>query len=198
MSEGSLAGKTIGFGMCASHHNRAKAMHALAAVVAAGARAVPILSENAQSTATRHGSGEDWVNEAREITGERPLRTIPEVEPAGPQKWFDAMVVLPCTGSTLAKLANAITESPIHMGVKATLRNGRPVVLGIATNDALGLNARNLGVLLAARHFYFVPFGQDDPAAKPTSCEARFELIVPTLEEALRGRQLQPLLVAHR
>lgn len=191
----SLHGRTIGFGLCASHHNRHKAMAALQSVVDAGATVYPILSHNAQTVTTRHGTPDDWYAEAEDIAGRAPLTTIVEVEPVGPQRTFDAMVVLPCTGSTLAKLANAITESPIHMAVKATLRNGRPVVLGITSNDALGLNAKNLGILLAARNFYFVPFGQDNPAAKPTSCEARFELIVPTLEAALAGRQLQPLLV---
>lgn len=190
-----LAGRTIGWGLCASHHNRQRAMAALRSVVDAGAAVQPILSHSAQTVSTRHGTPDDWYVEAQRISGRDPLTTIPEVEPVGPQKTFDAMVVLPCTGSTLAKLANAITESPIHMAVKATLRNGRPVVLGITSNDVLGLNARNLGTLLAARHFYLVPFGQDNPDAKPTSCEARFELIVPTLQAALAGRQLQPLLL---
>lgn len=192
---GSLRGRAIGFGLCASHHNRQRAMAALQAVVDAGADVYPVLSHNAQTVSTRHGTPDDWYAEAKRIAGRPPLTTLVEVEPVGPLRMFDAMVVLPCTGSTLAKLANAITESPIHMAVKATLRNGRPVVLAITSNDALGLNARNLGTLLAARNFYFVPFGQDDPEAKPTSLEARFELVVPTLEAALAGRQLQPLLV---
>lgn len=189
-----LSGKVIGFGLSASHCNLEKAMAAVQSVRDAGARVVPVLSYNASTVETRFGKPEDWMTALEQITGERPKSTIPEVEPFGPQKLLDAMVVLPCTGNTLAKLANAITESPVHMAAKSTLRNSRPVILAVTSNDILGLNAKNLGILLAARHFYFVPFGQDNPFAKPTSVEAHFDLVAPTVVAALEGRQLQPLL----
>lgn len=189
-----LSGKVVGFGLSASHCNLERAMAAVQSVVDAGAKVIPVMSFNASTVETRFGKPEDWVNSLVAITGERPRTSLPEVEPFGPQKLLDAMVVLPCTGNTLAKLANAITESPVHMAVKSTLRNSRPVVLAVTSNDILGLNAKNLGILLAARHFYFVPFGQDRPHAKPTSVEAHFDLVAPTVVAALEGRQLQPLL----
>lgn len=190
-----LQGKVVGFGMCASHCNLERALGALEQLVQTGAEVIPILSHNTVNTATRFGSGLDWVRRTEEITGRPVLRDIPEVEPFGPKKTLDVMAVVPCTGNTLAKLANAITETPVAMAVKATLRNGRPVVLAVTTNDGLGLNAKNLGLLLAARGFYFVPFGQDHPFTKPTSIEADFDLLIPTIEAALEGRQLQPLLI---
>lgn len=191
-----LAGKKIGFAMAASHCNLDRSMKAMAQVVSAGAEVIPIFSHNVQTTATRFGRPDDWFAQARAISGREPLITVPEVEPFGPRKEVDSMVVCPCTGNTLARLANAINDSPVLMAVKATLRNGRPVILAITSNDILGMNARNLGMLLAARHFYFVPFGQDNPQGKPTSCDARIEeYLVPTIEAALAGRQLQPILL---
>lgn len=193
---GPLAGKKIGFAMAASHCNLDRAIAAMGQVVAAGAEVIPIVSFNVQTTATRFGTPAEWLEKIRRVSGREPLTTIPEVEPFGPRKEVDCMVVCPCTGNTLAKLANAINDTPVCMAVKATVRNGRPVVLAITSNDILGMNARNLGVLLAARHFYFVPFGQDNPTTKPTSCDARIEeYLVPTIVEALAGRQFQPLLL---
>lgn len=191
-----LSGRKVGFAMAASHCNLDRAMQAMAQVVAAGAEVIPILSHSVQTTSTRFGSPDGWFRQAAAIAGREPLTTIPEVEPFGPRKEVDCIAVCPCTGNTLARLANAINDSPVLMAVKATLRNGRPAVLAITSNDILGLNARNLGSLLAARHIFFVPFGQDNPAAKPTSCDARIEeYLVPTIAAALEGRQLQPLLL---
>lgn len=191
-----MAGKRIGMALAASHCNLQRAMGALRTLVAAGADVTPIFSHNVQSTTTRFGSPDDWLTQAEAITGKCPLTTIPEVEPFGPRVQLDLVLVLPCTGNTVAKLANAINDTPVCMAVKAQLRGGRPVVLAITSNDLLGLNARNLGTLLAAKHVYFVPFGQDSPLAKPNSLDARIEeFLVPTLEAALEGRQLQPLLL---
>lgn len=193
---GILAGRRIGFAMAASHCNLARAVKAMEQVVAEGAEVIPIFSHNVQTTETRFGTPDDWAREVERITGRRPLTTIPEVEPFGPRKEVDCTVVCPCTGNTLAKLATAINDTPVCMAVKATLRNQRPVVLAITSNDVLGMNARNLGFLLAAKGFYFVPFGQDNPQTKPTSVDARIEeFLVPTIAAALEGRQVQPLLL---
>lgn len=193
---GELAGRKIGFAMAASHCNLERAARALAQVAAAGAEVIPILSHSVQTVTTRFGGPEKWLEQVRAISGREPLTTIPEVEPFGPRQEIDCMVVCPCTGNTLAKLANAVNDSPVCMAVKATLRNGRPAVLAITSNDILGLNARNLGTLLAAKCIYFVPFGQDNPLGKPTSCDARIEeYLVPSIAAALDGRQLQPLLL---
>lgn len=193
---GVLENRRIAFAMAASHCNMDRALRAMAQVVAAGAEVIPVLSHSLKTTATRFGKPEDWIEQARAISGREPLTTIPEVEPFGPRREVDCTVVCPCTGNTLARLANAINDSPVCMAVKATLRNGRPVVLAITSNDILGLNAKNLGILLAAKGVYFVPFGQDNPVTKPTSVDARIEeYLVPTIAAALEGHQLQPLLL---
>ena len=132
---------------------------------------------------------------AAEICGTPPLTSIPEVEPIGPKKLLDALVIAPCTGNTLAKLANSIADTPVTMAAKSHLRNGRPVVIAVSTNDGLAGAAENIGKLLARKHYYFVPFGQDDPAKKPTSLIADFNQLPQALEAALEGRQLQPVLL---
>ena len=190
-----LAGKSIGFGITASHHNRERAFAAMQQVVEEGAAVVPVLSTNAVTTETKFGDGQSLMERVAAISGKAPLTTIAEAEPLGPKEPLDCMVILPCTGSTLAKLANAINDTPVLMAAKATLRNGRPLVLAISTNDGLGLNAANLGRLLAARNVYFVPFGQDNPRVKPTSLDADMNQVVDTILEALEGRQLQPILM---
>lgn len=193
---GELEGIKVGFALTASHCNLERAIQAMARVKSVGAEVIPIVSGNIQSTATRFGAPADWLARIRAVAERDPLTTIPEVEPFGPRKEVDVMTVCPCTGNTLAKLANAINDTPVCMAVKSTLRNGRPVVLAITSNDILGMNARNLGALLMARNIYFVPFGQDNPHAKPTSVDARIEeYLVPTIAAALAGRQLQPLLL---
>ena len=192
----SLAGKRVGVAMAASHCNLQRAMDGMRTLVSEGADITPIFSHNVRMTSTRFGQPEDWLAQAEAITGKRPLTTIPEVEPFGPRIQLDCMLVMPCTGNTVAKLANAINDTPVCMAVKAQLRNSRPVVLAVTSNDLLGLNARNLGTLLATKHVFFVPFAQDNPQAKPNSLDARIEAyLVPTLEAALQGRQLQPILL---
>lgn len=196
MSQARLTGKRIGVAMAASHCNLARAMRQLELLVAEGADVVPVISNNVRTTETRFGKPDDWITQIERITGKHPLSTIPEVEPFGPRIQLDCLAVMPCTGNTLAKLANAINDSAVSMAAKAQMRNHRPVVLAITTNDGLGMNARNLGALLMARNIYFVPFGQDNPKGKPTSLDANIEdYLVPTILEAMEGRQIQPLLL---
>jgi dipicolinate synthase subunit B len=191
-----LRGRTLGWALCGSHHTVRRVLEVMARVRGLGAEIVPVLSETLRTTATRHGTPEGWWAAVTETAGREPLTTIPEVEPFGPGRTLDALLVAPCTGNTLAKLANAVTDSAPLMAAKAQLRNERPVVLAISSNDALGLNARNLATLLNCRHVYFVPFGQDSPHEKPRSLVAHFDLCPEAVAAALEGRQLQPLLRA--
>ncbi len=154
----------------------------------------PILSEAAYRTDTRFGLAAAFVKELREICGREPITAIEEAEVLGPRKLLDALAVVPCTGNTLAKLAAGIADTPVTFACKAHLRNARPVVIGISTNDGLAAAAKNLGALLNRKHYYFVPFGQDDPAGKPASLKADLSLLEDTVAAALEGRQLQPLL----
>ncbi len=190
-----LSGKTIGFALSGSHCTLEEAIDPILRLKEEGADIVPIVSNSILTTETRFGTPEKWLAAIREATGREPLKSIPEVEPLGPQKLVDAVVICPCTGTTMAKLANAISDSPVLMAAKAQLRNGRPVVLSITSNDILGLNARNLGTLLATKNVYFVPFGQDNPSAKPNSVAADLSRLPDAVVAALEGRQLQPLLI---
>ena len=155
----------------------------------------PIFSFNAVSTDSRFGSAREHIAAAEELCGMKPMTTISDVEPIGPKKLFDILVIAPCTGNTLAKLAHGIADTPVTMAAKSQLRNGRPVLIAVSTNDGLAAAAENIGRLMSRKHYYFVPFGQDDPKSKPTSMVADFDLLLPTLEVALEGRQLQPVLV---
>ncbi len=190
-----LQGKTIGFGLSGSHCTFEETMPQIKRLVDAGARVIPIVTNTILTTDTRFGTSESWQKQLLEITGEKLITSIPEAEPLGPSKLLDVMVIAPCTGSTTSRLANAITDSPVLMAAKATMRNLRPVVIAISTNDGLGLNAANIAKLLASKNIYFVPFGQDAPDKKPNSLVARMELLQETCEAALEGRQLQPLLI---
>jgi dipicolinate synthase subunit B len=160
-----------------------------------GADVIPILSNTVASTNTRFGRAEDTRKRVELITGKPCIETIVEAEPIGPKKMLDLLVIAPCTGNTMGKIANGITDTSVTMACKATLRNQKPVVLAIASNDGLSGSAKNLGLLLNTRNIYFVPFNQDDPEKKTTSLVARFGLIVPTIEHALEGKQIEPLLV---
>lgn len=195
MEERALSGVKIGVAMAASHCNMHRAVATMKLLVDHGAAVTPILSPSILHVTTRFGSGEYWTEEIAKVTDQEILTTIPEVEPSGPQHWFDVVLVMPCTGNTLAKIANAINDSPVTMTVKAQLRNGGPVLLAITSNDLLGLNAVNLGRLLSVRNIYFVPFGQDDPVRKPRSIDAHLELMVPAVQAASRQEQMQPMLV---
>lgn len=193
-----LRDKKVGFAFTGSHCTLDKVMPELKRVVDVGARVIPIFSERVIDSDTKFGPASKWRDMVVEITGREPLGSIVEVEPIGPGKLLDILIVAPCTGNTVSKLANGIIDATVPMACKAQLRNGRPVVLAIATNDGLGFNARNIGLLLNSKHVYFVPFGQDNPYKKRNSLLARMELIVPTLEAAMEGEQLQPVLIEHR
>ena len=154
---------------------------------------IPIFSYNAATTDTRFGKATDFLARAREITGRDPILTIAQAEPIGPKKLLDALVIAPCTGNTLAKLAHSITDTPVTMAAKSHLRNERPVILAVSTNDALAGAAENIGRLMARRGYFFVPFAQDDAKAKPRSMVADFSQIPQAVEAALVGWQLQPM-----
>jgi len=190
-----VKGKTIGFGLTGSHCTFDETMPQIKRLVDAGARVIPVVTHTIMTTDTRFGTSEGWQKQLVEITGEKIISTIPEAEPLGPSKLFDVMVIAPCTGNTTSRLANAITDSAVLMAAKATMRNLRPVVVAISTNDGLGLNAANIAKLLSTKNIYFVPYGQDAPDKKPNSLVARMDLIKETVEAALDGRQLQPLLI---
>lgn len=184
----------IGFAMCGSFCTFSNVFAAME-TVASIHQVVPIFSHNVCTIDSRFGTaGEHWQR-ACGICGAEPLHTIAQVEPIGPKKLLDALVIAPCTGNTLAKLAHSIADTPVTMAAKSHLRNGRPVIIAVSTNDALSGAAENIGKLMSRKHYYFVPFGQDDPKGKPTSMVADFNLLLPTLEAALEGIQLQPVLI---
>ena len=184
----------IGFCMCGSFCTFSEVFPVMK-LVAKDHNVTPIFSDAAFTLDTRFGKAEDHKLTVATICGKSPLHTIPQVEPVGPKKLFDALVIVPCTGNTLAKLAHSIADGPVTMAVKSHLRNGRPVLIAISTNDGLAGAAENIGKLLARKHYYFVPFRQDDPINKPTSLVADFTKIPQALEEALEGRQIQPMLL---
>lgn len=185
--------KTIGFALCGSFCTLQSALTQLERL-AQEYTVIPIFSENTIQTDSRFGTAEHFVTEVTRICGNPPLHTLPQVEPLGPKKLLDLLVIAPCTGNTLGKLANGIADSSVSFAAKAHLRNGRPVVLGISTNDALAAAAENIGKLLVRKHYFFVPFGQDDWEKKPCSMVAHMELLPETVAAALEGQQLQPLL----
>ncbi len=156
---------------------------------------IPIFSQNAYTTDSRFGTANEHIRKATDICGKEPLHTIAQVEPIGPKKLLDILVVAPCTGNTLAKLAHGIADGPVTLAVKSHLRNGRPVVIAVSTNDALSGAAENIGRLLNRKHYYFVPFGQDDPEKKPNSMVADFTRLPQTIALANSGKQIQPILL---
>jgi dipicolinate synthase subunit B len=188
-------GKTVGYALTGSHCTLEEVMPQIKRFVDAGAKVVPIISNSVQITDTRFGKAADWQKQLKELTGSDIIASIVDAEPLGPSKLLDVMAIAPCTGNTTSKLANAMTESPVLMAAKAQMRNGRPLVLAISTNDGLGLNGANIAKLMITKNIYFVPFGQDAPLAKPNSLVARMDLIMETCEAALEGKQLQPMLI---
>ncbi|KFL17393.1 dipicolinate synthase subunit B [Anoxybacillus geothermalis] len=195
MSEKSLKGKRIGFGLTGSHCTYDAVFPEIEKLVNEGAEVLPIVTYTVKTTNTRFGEGEEWVKKLEQLTGNEVIDTIVKAEPLGPKIPLDCMVIAPLTGNSMSKLANAMTDSPVLMAAKATMRNHRPVVLGISTNDALGLNGVNLMRLMAAKNIYFIPFGQDAPHAKPNSMVARMTLLRDTVLAALEGKQLQPVVI---
>lgn len=184
----------IGFAMCGSFCTYSKVFPILE-LLSRDYRITPIFSDTANTISSRFGTNAEHRETVTEICGHTPLCTICEVEPIGPKKLFDALVIAPCTGNTIAKLAHGIADGPVTMAAKSHSRNGRPVLIAVSTNDALSGAAENIGKLLNRKHYYFVPFGQDDPIEKPNSMVADFSQIPQALEAALSGIQIQPLLV---
>lgn len=191
----SLEGKRIGFVMTGSFCTFEKAFRAARELAALGAELTPIMSFNAAGVSSRFGTAEENVRRIEEITGRKVIRTIEDAEPIGPKKLFDLLVIAPCTANTAAKLALGITDTPAAMAVKSHLRNGRGVVIAVSTNDALGAAAKNIGALQNMRHYYFVPYRQDNYEAKPLSMVAEFDRIAETAEKALKGEQIQPMIL---
>ena len=184
--------KKLGFAFCGSFCTFRAAIDQLSELVKTY-DVTPIMSYHASELDTRFGRALDFIEEIEQLCGHQVLKTIQDTEPIGPKKMFDLLVVAPCTGNTLAKLAHSITDTPVTMAVKSHLRTLRPVLLAVATNDALGGSGKNLGLILNTRHFYVVPMQQDDPFGKPNSLVARFSLLGEAAEAALGGRQLEPL-----
>lgn len=189
-----LNDKRIGVALSGSFCTYDKVFKELQKLVDEGAKVQTIFSDASQTIDSRFGKAEEFVQKAEKLTGIRPMRTIAEAEPIGPKELLDLLIILPCTGNTIAKLANGITDTPVLMAAKAHLRNEKPLLLSVSTNDALGMNMKNIGLLLNAKHIYFVPFGQDNPQKKPNSMIAHTELLLDAAKEALKGKQYQPVI----
>lgn len=182
-----------GIAICGSFCTFERVFETAERLKAAGMELIPIMSFNASSLSTRFGKAEDNVKRIEDICGRRIINSIEEAEPIGPKKMTDIMLLPNCTGNTLAKLAMSVTDSPVTMAVKSHLRGGRPVVINVATNDALSGSAKNIGALMNLRHYYFVPLKQDDCVKKPTSVVGDFDRIEETIEAAMKGIQIQPI-----
>jgi len=185
--------KRLGLALCGSYCTYEKLFEA-AKALAEEYELVPIMSDTAAETDSRFGTAAEHIKKLMLLTGKKVISSIAEAEPLGPSQPMDALLIAPCTGNTLAKLANGITDSAVTMAAKAHLRNGRPLVIAFSTNDGLSGSAENIGCLLNRKNIYFVPFGQDDPVKKPRSLQADFSLLGETVKAALAGQQLQPIL----
>ena len=185
----------VGFAFCGSFCTMMKALDALEETAKRYSDIIPIVSGTVADTDTRFGAALDFMREMERICGRRVIATVKDAEPIGPKKLLDILVICPCTGNTMAKLANGVTDTSVTMAAKAHLRGGGPVVIAPATNDGLMGSAANIGALLARKNIYFVPFGQDDCKGKPTSLVADFSLVPDAVAAAVRGEQLQPVLL---
>ena len=188
----------VGFAFCGSFCTYDQVMPALERAKARYGDVTPIISEKSAETDSRFGPAHEFIREMERICDKRVIDTIPKAEPIGPKKLLDVLVIAPCTGSTLSRLANGMSDTSVTMAAKAMWRNGRPVVVAVSTNDGLAGSAKNLAALLDKKHVFFVPYRQDDPVGKPTSLVADFTLSNDTVDAALQGRQLQPLLLGPR
>lgn len=184
---------TVGIAITGSFCTFDKITLVIEQLVEDGAHIIPIFSNNAQILDTRFGQADEFVKQIEKITGHEAIRTIEGAEPIGPKGYLDVLVIAPCTGNTMAKLCNGITDTPVLMAAKAHLRNEKPLVISMSSNDALGMNLKNIGMLMNMKNIYFVPFGQDNYVKKPNSMIAHVELLGETIEEALKGKQIQPL-----
>lgn len=193
-----LEGVRVGFAITGSFCTFAKTIPQIEILVKEGADVLPIISESVDKFDTRFGTADDLKKKLTLITGKKPISTIVEAEPIGPKGLLDILVIAPCTGNTISKIANAITDGPVTMACKAHLRNMRPVVIAVSTNDGLSTNAKNIGTLLNMKNIFMVPFGQDDPIKKCTSLVADFEQILFAVQNALQNIQMQPLLIGNK
>ena len=189
-----LHDKTIGIAVTGSFCTYEHVFAEIEQLAQTGASLYTIFSDNAHKTDSRFGTAKTFLRRAKEITGREPITTISDAEPIGPKALFNILLIAPCTGNTLSKLANGISDTPVLMAAKAHLRNNRPLVIALATNDALGMNLKNIGILLNTKNIYFVPFGQDNYHKKPNSMIAHTQLIPDTIQQALRGKQIQPVI----
>lgn len=188
-----MKGLRVGFALCGSFCTFSKAIPQMVELVEYGCDILPIMSENARTTDTRFGKANDFINQIEDICKKKIIKSISEAEPIGPKNLVDVMLIAPCTGNTLGKISNGITDTTVTMAAKSHLRVGGPVLIALATNDALGASAQNIGKLLNTKNVYFVPMSQDDPYKKPNSLVAKFDLIKPSLELAYKGEQIQPV-----
>ena len=185
----------VGFAFCGSFCTYDQVMPALERAKARYGDVTPIISEKSAETDSRFGPAHEFIREMERVCDRRVIDTIPKAEPIGPKKLLDVLIIAPCTGSTLSRLANGMSDTSVTMAAKAMWRNGRPVVVAVSTNDGLAGSAKNIAALLDKKHVFFVPYRQDDPVGKPTSLVADFSLVGETVEAALRGEQLQPVLL---
>ena len=184
----------VGFALCGSFCTFSKVIPQMMQLTVEGYDVFPIMSETAFSTDTRFGTAESFIKKIHDITGHKIIHTIKDAEPIGPKKLLDLLVIAPCTGNTLAKLANGIADSSVTMAAKSHLRNSRPLVIAVSTNDGLGVAAKNIGTLQNCKNVFFVPYSQDDPIAKPNSLVAIFDKTSDTIKCALEYNQIQPVL----
>lgn len=185
----------IGFALTGSFCTINNMFPVITDLITNGADIIPILSQSVYSIDTKFGNSKDLVSKLEYLTNKKVIRTLTDVEPIGPTSMVDIIIVAPCTGNTIAKIATGITDTPVTMACKSQLRNEKPVVLFISTNDGLSSNAKNIGLLMNAKNIYFVPFKQDDPVNKPNSLLSEIPMIIPTIARALKNKQLQPILV---
>ncbi|MBQ3512724.1 MAG: dipicolinate synthase subunit B [Lachnospiraceae bacterium] len=190
----SINGLKIGIGLTGSFCTFEKTFQLLEQLKEEGAIVTTVFSPLSQTVKCRFGNGEDFLKHAYEITEKAPITTIAGAEPIGPKHMFDIFILLPCTGNSLAKLANGIVDTPVLMAAKSHLRNGSPLLISVSTNDALSMNFKNIGLLMNMKHIFFVPFAQDNPDAKPNSLIADYDMLIPSIKAALEHRQLQPVL----
>lgn len=191
-----ISGKNVGIAITGSFCTFDKVFAQIERLVEENANVITIFSKNAQSMDTRFGNARSFLARAEGITGNKPILTITEAEKLGPNNLLDIIAVAPCTGNTLSKMANAITDTSVLMAVKGLLRNNKPIVIGISTNDALSNSLCNIGTMINKKNIYFIPFGQDNFKSKPNSMIADYNLLIPTLEYAMDGRQMQPVVTA--
>ncbi len=183
----------LAFSLCGSFCTLSRAIEQMEKLAESGYDILPIMSFNAYSLDTKFGPAKDFINKIENISGKKVLNSLVEVEPIGPKNLADIMLICPCTGNTLSKICRATTDTPVTLGAKSHLRKGRPLVIYLATNDGLSGSAVNVGKALNMKNIYFVPLNQDDPSNKPSSLVSHFDLVDETLQQALLGKQIQPI-----